>query len=95
MSISRTALPFVFLFVSFALRAQPGSTSLKWSKEGNSFYRVSNGNIVQVDISGQETVMVPSEQLRPAGDGRPLAIRDFSFSQDGKKVLIYTNAKRV
>lgn len=97
MLISRTAfcLAFVFLFVSFALRAQPGSTLLKWSKEGNSFLRVSNGNIVQVDISGQETVMVPSEQLRPAGEGRPLAVRDFSFSKDGKKVLIYTNAKRV
>jgi dipeptidyl-peptidase-4 len=97
MLITRTAfcLAFVFLFVCFTLRAQPGSTLLKWSKEGNSFFRVSNGNIVQVDISGQETVTVPSEQLRPVGEGRPLAVRDFSFSQDGKKVLIYTNAKRV
>jgi dipeptidyl-peptidase 4 len=97
MLISRTALflALAFLFVSGTLSAQPGSTLLKWSKEGNSFYRVSSGNIVQVDISGQETVMVTSDQLRPVGEGRPLAVRDFSFSEDGKKVLIYTNAKRV
>ena len=97
MLISRMAvfLALAFFFVSGALSAQPGSTLLKWSKEGNSFYRVSAGNIVQVDISGQETVLVSSDLLRPMGAGRPLNVRDFSFSQDGKKVLIYTNARRV
>jgi len=97
MLISRMAVfsSLAFLFVSGTLFAQPGSTLLKWSKEGNSFFRVSAGNIVQVDISGQETVTVSSDQLRPPGEGRPLAVRDFSFSPDGRKVLIYTNAKRV
>jgi dipeptidyl-peptidase 4 len=97
MLISRMAffLAFLSFFVCETLQAQPGSTLLKWSKEGNSFYRVSTGNIVQVEVSGQETVTVSSDQLRPTGEGRPLAVRDFSFSQDGKKVLIYTNARRV
>ncbi len=75
--------------------AQPGSTLLKWGKEGNSFLKVSSGAIVQVDINGQETAVISADLLRPMGEGRSLAVRDFAFSEDGKKVLIYTNAKRV
>ncbi|GGB25845.1 peptidase S9 [Puia dinghuensis] len=69
---------------------------MKWSKEGNSFYKVSSGAIVRVDLpDNRETVLVSGEMLIPFGHGRPLVVRDFSFSADGKKVLIYTNAKRV
>jgi dipeptidyl-peptidase-4 len=42
-----------------------------------------------------ETVIVARESLIPAGQGHSLGIRNFAFSEDGKKVLIYTNAKRV
>ena len=75
--------------------AQPGSTLLKWTAGGNAFYRVSSGNIVRVDLTGMETVVVPSDLLIPAGQGRALSVRNFSFSEDGMKVLIYTNARRV
>src|SRR5579859_673642 len=88
----------VFLLLGFVFGgyAQPGSTLLKWTKEGNSFYKVSAGAIVRVDLpANQETVVVSTDLLRPVGYGRPLVIRDFSFSADGKKVLIYTNARRV
>ena len=34
------------------LAAQPGSTLLKWSGEGNSYYEAKGGNIVQVQSSG-------------------------------------------
>ncbi len=34
------------------LEAQPGSTLLKWSREGNSYYEAKGGNIVQVESSG-------------------------------------------
>lgn len=39
--------------------------------------------------------MVPAAMLVPAGEGRPLSVRDFAFSADQRKVLIYTNTKRV
>ncbi|HEY4110338.1 S9 family peptidase [Puia sp.] len=86
----------LFLFFACGAYAQPGSSLLKWNKEGNAFYKVSSGAIVRIDLpDSKETVIVSAESLRPVGHGRPLAVRDFSFSADGKKVLIYTNAKRV
>src|SRR5882757_1757606 len=76
--------------------AQPGSAELKWTKEGNSYYMAKSGEIVRVDLpDNKETILVSREQLTPGGSSRPLAIRNFSFSEDGKKLLIYTNSKRV
>jgi len=91
----RLRLLLLFVILTGFCHAQPGSTSLKWTPEGNSFYRTSSGNIVQVDMAGRETVVVPSDLLIPAGRGRALSVRDFSFSKDGRKLLIYTNARRV
>ena len=79
--------------------AQPGSSLLKWTKEGTSYYndpKAASGNIVRVDLPGhKETVVVDREQLKPAGQAKPLDVRSFSFSEDGKKVLLYVNAMRV
>jgi len=76
--------------------AQPGSSLLKWTRTGNSFYQVKAGNIVRTDFpTRQETVIVDHELLKPAGQAKPLEVRNFAFSEDGKKVLIYTNTKRV
>lgn len=95
--VFRRLVIFFLLFVCFfpQVFAQPGSTLLKWDRDGKVYYKVSSGNIVQVAMTGEETIMVPAELLVPADAGRPLAVRDFAFSEDQKKVLIYTNAKRV
>ena len=76
--------------------AQPGAALLKWSKEGNAFYQVKSGNIVRMDLPVlRDTVIVSRDLLTPAGTTAPLNVRNFSFSEDGRKVLVYTNARRV
>lgn len=86
----------VILFFAVGAYAQPGATLLKWGGDGNSYYKVNQRSIVRVDLpDNKETVVVSSDQLRPPGFGRSLEVRDFAFSADGKKVLIYTNAQRV
>lgn len=76
--------------------AQPGAALLKWSKEGNSFYHVKSGNIVRVDLPAlRDTVIVSRDLLTPVGGTAALNVRNFSFSEDGKKILVYTNARRV
>ena len=86
----------VFWVLGIGAYAQPGSMELKWAKEGNAYYLVKSGEVVRVDLpDSKETVLVSRDQLIPGGQGKPLAIRNFSFSEDGKKILIYTNSKRV
>ena len=45
--------------------------------------------------SGEREIMVPSTRLIPKDESNPLKIDDYSWSSDGKKLLIFTNTKRV
>jgi len=53
--------------------------------------------------TGSREILVPSARLIPEGEStvrcpqaeKPLKIEDYSWSEDGKKVLIFTNTKRV
>ena len=86
----------LLIFTGGRVAAQPGSTLLKWAPDGNSFYETKAGGIVRLTVAdNRETVVVPREWLKPAGRVVPLTVRSFAFSQDGKKVMLFTNVKRV
>ena len=84
---------FIILFTK-SLSAQP--SGIHWSADGNSFYEVSDRNIIQTRLPSftTQTIFTP-QQLTPPGSGEALAVDNFSFSPDGKKLLIYTNSKKV
>jgi len=82
------------LFSQQAAKAQRGRTH--WAADGYQYYRVQGAQIVELDTrdSAKKTILVTKEMLTPPGQ-QPLAIANFSFSEDGTKVLIFTNTKRV
>ncbi|MFI5157059.1 MAG: DPP IV N-terminal domain-containing protein, partial [Chitinophagales bacterium] len=83
----------LFLLVSSTLFAQD---EVHWSKDGNSYFLQKDGGIVQISlVDAKETVLLPSGKLTPQGSSRPIGIRKFAFSDDGQKLLIYTNSKKV
>ncbi len=45
--------------------------------------------------TGARTVLVPASRLIPAGASRPLDVDDYAWSSDGKRLLIFTNTRRV
>lgn len=45
--------------------------------------------------TGKRTVEVSAAQLTPAGAKEPIRIWEYSWSPDGKKLLIFTNGKKV
>jgi dipeptidyl-peptidase 4 len=84
---------FLFLFLTLSALAQG---QIKWSKDGNSYYRVEGGEIVQYALpANTKSVLVSKEMLTPSGTSRALPVRAYSFSADGNKVLIYNNSKKV
>jgi dipeptidyl-peptidase 4 len=67
-----------------------------WSRDGNSLYESSDTGISQYSLTGQgSSNLVSAKQLTPAGQSGPLHIKNFFFSPDYKKILIFTNAKKV
>ncbi len=45
--------------------------------------------------TGNRSVLVPASRLVPPGESRPLGIADYTWSEDGSKLLIFTNTRRV
>ncbi len=71
----------------------------KWLQDGESYTTVepsesvANGfDIVRHDSeTGAESILVSAKQLLPEGAEKPLEIKDYSWSDDGRFVLISTN----
>lgn len=84
------------LLLSVLFASELRSQGIRWTREGNAFFSIEKGEIIKNDLpSLAKTVLVARSQLKPKNDTGSLAIRDFSFSADDQKVLIYTNTKRV
>jgi len=67
-----------------------------WAPDGVHYYTNQNGEIDKMDSRdpSQKTVLATAADFTPAGKPQ-LAFNSFSVSNDEKKILIYTNAKRV
>jgi dipeptidyl-peptidase 4 len=69
---------------------------IKWANDGNSYYRVEQNEIVQYTLPANEKkVVISKQQLTPLGQTGPLKVSLYAFSEDQKKVLIFTNTKKV
>jgi dipeptidyl-peptidase 4 len=86
---------FFTISLSIPVRAQRGG-GMQWAGDGNSYYATESNSIVAYQLpSFQRSVVVDSGLLVPQGQKKALALRSYSFSSDGKKMLVYTNTKRV
>src|SRR4051812_30635122 len=84
---------FLYLFISASAQ---NNEDILWSSKGDRFYNTENNSIVEYLLpSFQKKILVDSIQLIPEGKDKALRIRSFSISDDGKKVLLYTNSKKV
>lgn len=85
-------LLIILLFLPFIISAQ----ALRWSSDGNSYYKIESSELVQYVLPENKKVMVVSmADLTPNGQDKNLALRNYAFSADGKQLLLYTNTKKV
>lgn len=93
--MKHTSFFLTLLFISSTLFAQ-FNRGVQWTKDGNAYYRVENKEIVQYNLPDlQKKVVVSAAQLTPAGKSDALNVRSYTYSNDFRKVLIYTNTQRV
>lgn len=88
------ALMMLLLLCTHTVKAQRGRTH--WATDGYQYYRVQGNEITELDTrdAAKKTILVTKEMLTPPGQP-PLTVSNFSLSNDGQKVLIFTNTKRV
>jgi dipeptidyl-peptidase-4 len=77
------------------INAQPPG-GVHWSADGNSYYESSDYGIAKIQMpSFTKRVVATLQQLTPKNSLTALQVRNFFFSDDGKKILVYTNSKMV
>jgi dipeptidyl-peptidase-4 len=87
---------FIALFMMVAVSQAQPPTGTRWSKDGNGYFATENGEIVHTMLPGfTKKVVVTKAQLTPANSKEPLSVRNFFFSANDQKLLIYTNTTRV
>jgi len=85
----------LILFFSLNAISQRGG-GIKWSDDGNSYYRVVKEEIVQYTLPGNEArTIISKQQLTPQGSTTPLKLSFYSFTNDQQKALLFTNTKQV
>jgi len=53
-------------------------------------------DLVRYDAeTGLKTILVPAARLVPTGDSTPLEVEEYSWSPDGRRLLIFTNSQQV
>jgi dipeptidyl-peptidase-4 len=73
----------------------------RWLAAGDAYTTLEEGptggaDIVRYDAAtGARSVVVPAARLTPSGAQAPLDVEDYSWSPDGKRLLVYTNSQRV
>ncbi|MDP9041630.1 MAG: DPP IV N-terminal domain-containing protein, partial [Bacteroidota bacterium] len=69
---------------------------LTWSADGKRFYVSDQGAITEYSITeGTQHTLLSPQRLIPKGGTHSLEVKNFFFSPDFKKILIYTNSKKV
>lgn len=88
------ALAVVSFFGASNAKAQRGG--INWTKDGNSYYQNTGGEIVTITLpKNDRKTIISRDLLTPPNSGSPLRVRSFQLNDDGTKALIYTNTKRV
>ncbi len=76
---------------------------VEWQKDGSGYLALEPSasktgalDLVRTDAaSGARSVIVAADKLIPQGASSPLVIEQYEFSEDGQKILIFTNSERV
>ncbi|MEZ4902853.1 MAG: DPP IV N-terminal domain-containing protein [Spirosomataceae bacterium] len=93
------AYPLIYLLFFFLLNISTFAQfnrGIQWTQDGNSYLRLEQSEIVQYSMPNlDKKTIVTATQLTPKGQTQPLNVRSYTFTGNGRKVLIYTNTQRV
>jgi Tol biopolymer transport system component len=75
----------------------------RWLADGTGYTKLeapagsaAGRDLVRYDAAtGARTVLVAAARLVPPGEGAPLAVEDYAWSPDGRRLLVFANSQRV
>jgi dipeptidyl-peptidase-4 len=72
------------------------SQGLRWDASGSSYLRVEGDELVRYTLpANSKATFLSRADLTPQGYTRSLRIRNYTFSGDQTKLLLFTNTRKV
>lgn len=78
-----------------------GGSNVSWMKDGERYSKIEKNAEGAYEVTAYKAkdnskeVLIPANMLLNPQTGKPISVRNFIFSEDNSKVLIYTNTRRV
>lgn len=78
-----------------------GESNVNWMKDGERYSKIEKNAEGAYEVTAYKAkdnskeVLIPANMLLNPQTGKPISVRNFVFSEDNSKVLIYTNTRRV
>ena len=78
-----------------------GGSNVNWMKDGERYSKIEKNAEGTYEVTAYKAkdnskeVLIPANMLLNPQTGKPISVRNFVFSEDNSKVLIYTNTRRV
>ena len=93
---NKLILVLICIVLNFQGFSQFKAKEVSWTEDGNSYLKISDGNMVKVDVrTGAETVIIKRESFITEGSNSPLEFNIFNFNRDQNHLLIFTNTTKV
>ena len=95
MSFFRIRILLIFICVAQFATAQ-NRGKIIWTADGNSYNKVKDGNIIQVDpVTEEETIVVSKAKIIDPATNKALVPQSYEFNSNYTRVLIFTNTVKV
>ena len=95
MSVLKIKILVIFICIA-QLAAAQNRGKINWTADGNSYTKIKEGNIVQVDpVTEEETVVVEKLKLTDPETNKILVPQSYEFNSNYTRVLIFTNTVKV
>lgn len=91
----RPLAKILLVIVCIAFVSVAFTQDLKWTSDGSAFYTIEDNEILRINLPSLSPSVVVSKKDLGQNGGKSITIRDFAFSGDETKVLIYTNTRKV
>jgi dipeptidyl-peptidase 4 len=95
MPVFKIKVLIIFICIAQLVSAQ-NRGRINWTADGNSYTKIKDGNIIQVDpVTEEETVVVEKSKLTDPETNKLLVPQSYEFNSNYTRVLIFTNTVKV
>ncbi len=86
---------YTIIFIFIVANIELSSQSIQWNPKETGYYQLIDNELIFKSTKGEKDLIILNKNNISPNNGMPLEIKNYSFSKDREKILIFTNTKKV